>query len=120
MPSGPFSIESSGRDADSIEAEKDLPPVVARMVVEIRSDGTRTMARGAMEDLQTGHKVALKADASTPIALAKELARALLITPPLAKDTLRSLVPDGVRSLVPEGLLKRALTAAENRKKRRG
>lgn len=69
------------------------PPVVARMVVEIRSDGTRTIARGALEDLVTGERVALRADASSPLALAAELAKALLRTPVLATEAVRALLP---------------------------
>lgn len=60
------------------------PPVVARMVVEIRSDGTRTIARGAMEDARTGEQVAIEARGSTPLALAGSLARSLASMPLLA------------------------------------
>lgn len=76
---GPLFIE---RDATAaLEAEADLPPVVARMVVEIRSDGTRTVARGALEDLTTGHKVALRTSASTPLELVRKLSGSLLELP---------------------------------------
>ena len=37
----------------------DEPPVVARLIVEIRSDGTRTIARGAIEDVASGQKTAI-------------------------------------------------------------
>lgn len=85
----------------ALETEADLPPVVARMVVEIRSDGTRTVARGALEDLQTGEKVALQANAHSPIALAQELTKALFKTPVLAstfaKQAVLDLLPEAVR-----------------------
>jgi hypothetical protein len=85
----------------ALEAEADLPPVVARMVVEIRSDGTRTVARGALEDLQTGEKVALQANAQNPVALAQELTKALLKTPLLAgsfaKQAVLDMLPEAVR-----------------------
>jgi ABC-type arginine transport system permease subunit len=53
------------------------PPVVARMIVEIRSDGSRTIARGALEDVATGHKSAIEAHGTTPIQLAFSLVRSL-------------------------------------------
>lgn len=90
----PFSIT---REPASALAEDDLPPVVARMVVEIRSDGSRTVARGAIEDLQSGERVALRADASTPVALAGELAKSLLRTPALAREAVKAALPSILR-----------------------
>lgn len=85
----------------ALETEADLPPVVARMVVEIRSDGTRTVARGALEDLQTGEKVALQANALSPVALAQELTKVLFKTPvlagALAKQAVLGILPEAVR-----------------------
>jgi hypothetical protein len=81
----------------SLADEAELPPVVARMVVELRSDGTRTVARGAIEDLNSGERVAIRADASTPLALANELARTLLKTPLLARETIKAVLPAFVR-----------------------
>jgi hypothetical protein len=77
--------------------EADLPPIVARVVVEIRSDGTRTIARGALEDLTTGEQVRIQANAHSPVALARELARTLLLTPALAT----SLARQAMRELLP-------------------
>lgn len=79
------------RDAEPIAPEEDLPPVVARMVVEIRSDGTRTIARGAVEDVATGQRVSVQANALTPAQLSASLARALLRTPGLLSAALPSL-----------------------------
>jgi hypothetical protein len=69
-------------------------PVVARLVVEIRSDGTRTIARGALEDPE-GHRVAVEAQGTTPWALAKQLAGALWTMPRLGlgRSSLRALLP---------------------------
>lgn len=86
---------------DALAEEADLPPVVARMVVEIRSDGSRTVARGALEDLMTGEKVALRADAASPLALAQQLTGALLKTPVLAKQTLSGLLPRALKKRLP-------------------
>lgn len=85
------------REPTTALVEDDLPPVVARMVVEIRSDGSRTVARGAIEDLQSGERVALRADASTPVALAGELAKSLLRTPVLARDAVKAVLPNLLR-----------------------
>lgn len=57
------------------------PPVIARMVVEIRSDGSHTIARGALEDVVSGERVAIDASGGTPIQLAASLASSLLSTP---------------------------------------
>jgi len=57
------------------------PPVVARLMIEIRSDGTRTIARGAVQDELTGERVAIEAFGNTPLELAGQLAKSLLTTP---------------------------------------
>ena len=62
----------------------DEPPVVARLVVEIRSDGTRTIARGALEDAQRGERTAIEARGDSPIQLAIALARTLTQLPRMA------------------------------------
>jgi len=56
-------------------------PVVARLIVEIRSDGSHTLARGALEDVLTGERVSLEANGGSPAALAASLAGSLLSTP---------------------------------------
>lgn len=60
------------------------PPVVARLVVEIRSDGTRTIARGALEDAVHGERTAIEARGDSPIQLAIALARTLTQLPRMA------------------------------------
>jgi hypothetical protein len=84
-----------------LPARDDLPPVVARMVVEIRSDGTRTMARGALEDLESGQVVTVEAGAPTPLELSRMLVKTLLASPQLAsqvtRDALRAVVPERIR-----------------------
>lgn len=61
--------------------EQTEPPIVARLVVEIRSDGSRTIARGALEDAQRGERVAIDARGDSPIQVAIALARALTRLP---------------------------------------
>jgi hypothetical protein len=69
------------------------PPVVARMIVEIRSDGSRTIARGAIEDTATGQRTQLEARGDSPIQLAIALARSLTQLPKLgARQALRGLL----------------------------
>lgn len=76
-PGGPLAAQ----DAGQVPAAYDEPPVVARMIVEIRSDGTRTVARGALEDIVSGERVKIEAAGGSPMQLAASLASNLLSTP---------------------------------------
>lgn len=78
------------------------PPVVARLMVEIRSDGSRTMARGAIEDIASGERVAIEAKGTTPAQLAASLARTMLATPLLAKAAVRAVLDARGRSKRPD------------------
>jgi hypothetical protein len=75
-------VKTDGQALDT-EAE---PPVVARLVVEIRSDGRRTIARGALENAAAGEQVAIQADGTTPLALAMALVRSLVRLLPPRRD----------------------------------
>ena len=67
------------------------PPVVARLIVEIRSDGSRTIARGAIEDTASGQRTSIEARGDSPIQLA--LARSITQLPRLAaRQGLRGLL----------------------------
>ncbi len=69
------------------------PPVVARLVVEIRSDGSRTIARGAMEDVTAGQRTAIEAHGDSPLQLAIALARSLTQLPRIgARSAIRGLL----------------------------
>ena len=59
----------------------DEPPVAARLVIEIRTDGSRTVARGAIEDAILGERIAVKVEGRTPLELALALAKALVDVP---------------------------------------
>lgn len=72
-------------------AKDEEPPVVARMVIEIRSDGTRTIARGAAEDASTGEKVAIEVAGSTPLQLALSLMKTMATVPALARSAVKAL-----------------------------
>jgi hypothetical protein len=76
-PGGPLVSQDGGQ----VPAAYDEPPVVARMIVEIRSDGTRTVARGALEDIVSGERVKIEAAGGSPMQLAASLASNLLSTP---------------------------------------
>src|SRR5215471_12598605 len=80
------------RPRDDLSERPGEPPVVARLMVEIRSDGSYTIARGAMEDALSGQKVAVEATGSTPLALALSLAKSLATAPWLARQAFRALM----------------------------
>ena len=87
-PDGPAELVRGARAELSSE-----PPVVARLVIEIRSDGSRTIARGGIEDLITGQKVAIEAKGDSPLQLALALAKSIVQLPRLtARSTIRGLL----------------------------
>jgi hypothetical protein len=65
--------------------------VVARLMVEIRSDGRRTIARGAAEDRVSGERVAIELRAGSPFELLLSLARTIGSLPALARTTFGAL-----------------------------
>lgn len=74
-------------------ALQDEPPVVARLVVEIRSDGSRTIARGALEDTVSGQRTQVEARGDSPLQLALALARSLTQLPRIsARSAVRGLL----------------------------
>jgi hypothetical protein len=75
----------------------DEPPVVARLVIEVRSDGTRTIARGAMEDVVDDRRVAIEARGGSPLELALSLARSMWQLPAFARTAARGLLARGPR-----------------------
>ena len=91
-PANAAAVVKSGSNASSLAEQPDEPPVVARMVIEIRSDGTRTIARGALEDAMSGERVAVKAEGSTPMALAASLAKTIFSAPAIAGQAVKALI----------------------------
>jgi hypothetical protein len=57
------------------------PPVVAQLMIEIRADGSRTIARGALNDLRTAESAQVYAEGRTPTELMASLASSLLALP---------------------------------------
>ena len=83
-------------------AEKGELPVVARLIVEIRSDGTQTIARGALEDSLQGVKVGIEAHGTTPVDLAVSLARSMFKLPGLhGADKRLGSLRSRVKALLP-------------------
>jgi hypothetical protein len=78
-------LSSIQRQPAPLAKELPEPPVVARFMVEIRSDGSRTIARGALDDVANGESAAIEARGSTPAMLAASLLRSLLASPLLGR-----------------------------------
>ena len=87
---GPAPLAPQG--GPSVPQRYDEPPVVARLMIEIRSDGSRTIARGALEDITLGEKVALEAHGTSPASLAASLIKSLFSAPLLARAVARRLL----------------------------
>ncbi|MCA9645822.1 MAG: hypothetical protein H6718_05750 [Polyangiaceae bacterium] len=88
-------VEREDTKRDDLMEKPGDPPVVARMVIEIRSDGSRTIARGALEEVVSGEKVAIEAHGTTPMALAANLTKSLLSAPLMAAQLFAKAGPDG-------------------------
>ncbi len=82
------------REPASVVEDPELP-IVARLVVEIRSDGSRTVTRGALEDAISGETVAIEARADSPLELSLNLAKMLMQAPAMASNSLRGALPTG-------------------------
>lgn len=74
-------VALANRKDETLAESGPEPPVVARLAIEIRSDGSRTIARGAIEDIERGESVAIKAEGATPAAVAVTLAKSLMSLP---------------------------------------
>lgn len=122
------SFEASAGRGDAVqraEPDEDLP-VVARLVIEIRSDGTRTVARGALEQADLDERIGIEARGGSPAALAADLLRAIVSLPlqsSLSRWTGRKgQVPKASLDVAPEqttgvvGRVREALTGRLRRK----
>lgn len=72
---------------ETLPVREEELPVVARIIVEVRSDGLRTVARGAMEDAASQTRVAIEASGATPLELATALAKSIFTAPWLPRRT---------------------------------
>lgn len=69
------------RSSTQVGTPNEEPPVVAQLMIEIRSDGSRTIARGALNDLRSGESAQVHAEGKTPRDLMLSLAGSLLALP---------------------------------------
>lgn len=74
-------LAKSGPDSKSVPAVRTEPPVVAQLMIEIRSDGSHTIARGALHDLQSNESAHVHAEGQTPAQLVTSLLSSLLSLP---------------------------------------
>lgn len=72
-------------------SELSEPPVVAQLMVEIRSDGSHTIARGALNDLRTGESAQVRAEGRTPAELVFSLCSSLLTLPSTVLKHVRAV-----------------------------
>jgi hypothetical protein len=84
-------------------------PVVARLVVEIRSDGSRTIARGGLEDAALGQRVTVEARGDSPLQLALALAKSLGALPTFRRERVLDGDPSPPRSVLRTALSARKL-----------
>jgi hypothetical protein len=70
----------------------DEPPVVARLVVEIRSDGRRTIGRGTLEETELGKRTSIQVEGATPSQLLLSLVSALFRLPAFAGSVAQPLL----------------------------
>lgn len=98
----PAELVAAPPRARELAPEPDLP-VVARLVIEIHSDGSRTIARGALvhtDDSPAGaSQVAIEARGGSPLALAMQLTRQLATS--IAPLALRRGAPPSSAAAVP-------------------
>jgi hypothetical protein len=98
----PTTVVVQPTEQEKLKTADDDLPVVARLVVEVRSDGTRTVARGALEDQTTGQRVALQAEGTTPASLASSLMGSLVKLPffGVAREA-PSIVKQAIKAFLP-------------------
>ena len=80
------------KEPEAVKTTEPEPPVVARLVIEIRSDGSRTVARGMAEDVQQGERVEVHAEGATPLGLVLSLMKSLKDIPSLARSFTKGLL----------------------------
>lgn len=103
------------RQAEPVELERvaqrndDDLPVVARLVVEIRSDGSRTIARGGLEDAALGQRVTVEARGDSPLQLALALAKSLGALPTFRRERMLDGEPAKPRTVLRTALGARKL-----------
>jgi hypothetical protein len=85
--------QSTALDPGGVRGEIDErpePPVVAQLMIEIRSDGSHTIARGALHDLRSQESAHVHAEGQTPAQLIASLLGSLLSLPSGTFQKLRT------------------------------
>jgi hypothetical protein len=88
------------RQTDDLDAgersstDQPRPPVIARIVVEVRSDGTKTRSYGVLEDLRHGHQSQIVMPGPWP-GVAVALLRNLLTASAMARQVLGAVLRPG-------------------------
>ena len=108
--SGRVDLVEAGGAVPEVRPSDDDLPVVARLIVEIRSDGSRTIARGAIEDANLGQRVAVEARGDSPLALALALAKSI--------GSMTGLVGNAARPRLPRLSARAALRGLLDRRKK--
>lgn len=80
----------SNKPADAPLDTSHEPPVVAQLMIEIRSDGSHTIARGALHDVRSQESAHVHAEGKTPAQLIASLLGSLLSLPSGTFERLRS------------------------------
>jgi hypothetical protein len=83
-------VRSTAQTQAPLSTPAEEPPVVAQLMIEIRSDGSRTIARGALNDLRTHESANVHAEGRTPGDLMVSLIGSLLSLPSSTFNMLRS------------------------------
>jgi hypothetical protein len=110
VTSDPIETLATRAGSNALVRDEELP-VVARLVVEIRSDGSRTIARGGIEDLQLGQRVTVEARGDSPLQLALALAKSISSLPGLASAKVREAGRlDKIAAKSPTQLMREALS----------
>lgn len=84
-------LAKTGGDNKSVPAVRTEPPVVAQLMIEIRSDGSHTIARGALHDLQNNESAQVHAEGQTPAQLITSLLGSLMSLPSGTFQKLRPM-----------------------------
>jgi hypothetical protein len=94
----------------------DEPPVVARLWVEIRSNGNLTVARGALENGQLDERTSLEVKGATPFHLTLSLVKALFQAPAFVRSFTQALLTQ--RANGPTGIVQDRAPARPSRRRR--
>jgi hypothetical protein len=113
----------AGDVTDVVSADE--PPVVARLWVEIRSNGNLTVARGALENGQLDERTSLEVKGATPFQLTLSLVKALFQAPAFVRSFTQALLTqrangptgiDGVQDRAPARPSRRRRAPGQSRR----